>query len=237
LCSGFCPETSGGIVAGKITGNFHNMPIFFQHVIDADTRVGIWKIEEPESFFLSNVPLQQEVHHPHKRLQHLAGRFLLRYLAPAFPYDLIRIADTKKPFLENDEYHFSISHCGDYAAAIVSQTKRVGVDIEIPSQKVERIKDKFLNPEELGLLALNSELRTQNSELRTQNSELTLFWSCKEAVFKWYGLGQVDFRMHIQLKTQHHSIETVDCSFTKTQQDLLIHYKLFDQLVLAWVVT
>ena len=95
------------------------MPIFYQQDIDDSTKLGIWKIEEDEDFFLEQVPLQRDITHPHKRLQHLAGRFLLKYLFPDFPVKLIKIADTKKPFLEDEAYHFSISHCDDYAAAIV----------------------------------------------------------------------------------------------------------------------
>ena len=104
---------------------FGIMPIFYQQDIDENTRLGIWKIEEEERFFLNQVPLQKEITHPHKRLQHLAGRFLLKYLFADFPVKLIKIADTKKPFLEDEAYHFSISHCDDYAAAIVSKTERV----------------------------------------------------------------------------------------------------------------
>jgi phosphopantetheinyl transferase len=211
------------------------VPIFFQHQINETTRLGIWKIEESEEFFLSNVPLQKEVTHPHKRLQHLAGRFLLQFLFPAFPYELIRIADTSKPYLPDEQYHFSISHCGDYAAAIVSSNQRVGIDIEIPSQKVERIKEKFLNEEE------NSEFippqAGQNSEL-SQNSELlTLLWSAKESVFKWYGNGKVDFRQHIQLKQVHEGNETINCLFGKTSEQLTVHYRRFEHLVLAWVLS
>ena len=112
------------------------MPIFYQQDIDTYTRLAIWKLEEAEDFFLKAVPLQREITHPHKRLQHLAGRWLLKYLFPEFPLELIRIADTRKPFLENEIFHFTISHCVDYAAVIVSEKCRVGVDIEIPTQKV-----------------------------------------------------------------------------------------------------
>src|SRR5258705_8617683 len=124
------------------------MPIFFQHQISDTTRLGIWKIEETEEFFKGNVPLHRDVTHPHKRLQHLAGRFLLQFLFPDFPYELIRIADTRKPFLQEEQFHFSISHCGDYAAAIVSKERRVGVDIEIPTEKVLKIVHKFLEEKE-----------------------------------------------------------------------------------------
>src|SRR6476620_10473041 len=115
------------------------MPIFYQQDIDTYTRLAIWKLEEAENFFLKKVPLQREITHPHKRLQHLAGRYLLKYLFPDFPTELIRIADTRKPFLEDEAYHFSISHCGDFAAVLVSKNCRVGIDIEITSEKVLRI--------------------------------------------------------------------------------------------------
>jgi hypothetical protein len=35
------------------------MPIFYQEDIDDSTRLGIWKIEEDEDFFLKQVPLQR----------------------------------------------------------------------------------------------------------------------------------------------------------------------------------
>src|SRR5215211_2954663 len=128
------------------------MPIFYQQDIDDSTKLAIWKIEEEEPFFLKSVPLQREITHPHKRLQHLAGRYLLKYLFPDFPTELIRIADTRKPFLEDEAYHFSISHCGDFAAVIVSSKCRVGIDVEIISGKVARIQHKFLSEEEIEIL-------------------------------------------------------------------------------------
>lgn len=207
------------------------MPIFFQHQINDTSRLGIWKIEETEEFFLSNVPLQKGVTHPHKRLQHLAGRFLLQFLFPDFPYELIRIADTRKPYLPNEQYHFSISHCGDYAAAIVSSNQRVGIDIEIASPKVERIKDKFLTDDEI------SKFEIPNSRSGIQKTEfLTLLWSAKESVFKWYGNGKVDFRQHIRLKKILEGDARIQCFFDKTSQELIIRYHQFDHLVMAWVV-
>lgn len=201
------------------------MPIFFQHRISDTTRIGVWKIEETEEFFKGNVPQHRDVTHPHKRLQHLAGRFLLQFLFPDFPYDLIRIADTRKPFLPDEQYHFSISHCGDYAAAIVSRDKRVGIDIEIPVEKITRIRDKFLSEQEKKIF------ETPDSEL------LTLLWSAKESIFKWYGDGGVDFREHIHLSRQHEGEGTIDCLFSKNGSSLTIHYRRLEHLVMAWVVS
>ena len=212
------------------------MPVFFQHQINDTTRLGIWKIEETEEFFKENVPQHRDVTHPHKRLQHLAGRFLLQFLFPDFPYALIQIADTRKPYLPDEQYHFSISHCGDYAAAIVSSDSRVGVDIEIVTPKIERVKDKFLSQKELS--TIDSHLTTPDTRHPTPDSALlTLLWSSKESVFKWYGDGGVDFKEHIQLKKQYEGEERIECFFTKTQTELSIHYRRFGHLLLAWVVS
>lgn len=236
------------------------MPIFFQQEIEAETRLAIWKIEETEGFF--NVPLQRDITHPHKRLQHLAGRYLLRYLFPDFPLGLIKIADTRKPYLENEAYHFSISHCSDYAAAIVSKTKRVGVDIEVPSPKVEKIKHKFLHPEELA--AVNGEAVSvewsmvnntgtdngpptisnetssyHNSQLQTPNTKLTLLWSAKEAVFKWWSYGAVDFSEMIRLQPFALQPSGIfDAAFYSEDEKypLQLHYRIFENICLAWVV-
>lgn len=206
------------------------MPIFFQQQINETTRLGIWKIEETEEFFKANVPLHRDVTHPHKRLQHLAGRFLLQYLFPAFPYHLIEIADTRKPFLPDEQFHFSISHCGDYAAAIVSREKRVGVDIEIPVEKISLIMHKFLSAKEHEIFHLIGP-----GENKIPFS--TLLWSAKESVFKWHGFGGVDFRREIQLKQLNPGEETIDCFFSKNDTDLTVHYRQFDHLALAWVMS
>ena len=211
------------------------MPIFFQHQINENTRLGVWKIEETEELFKGNVPQHRDVTHPHKRLQHLAGRFLLQYLFPDFPYHLIEIADTRKPFLPDEQYHFSISHCGDYAAAIVSRNSRVGIDIEIPVEKISKLMHKFLSAKEHGIFNLLPGV--SNSSASDIFQEPTLLWSAKEAVFKWYADGAVDFRRQIQLQKQDEATETIECLFSKNGTGLTIHYRRFGHLVLAWVMS
>src|SRR5207244_952031 len=158
------------------------MPLVYQQNINEATKLAVWHIAEAEDFFLVKVPLQKEITHPHKRLQHLAGRYLLRELFEDFPLELIQIADTKKPFLPNEAYPFSISHCGDYAAVIVSPVNRVGVDIELISDKVSRIRDKFLSPEEQRIIQqmFNLAYRQAGTQYSTFNTQLTVAWSIKE---------------------------------------------------------
>lgn len=207
------------------------MPLFYQQNINAATRLAVWKIEETEEFFSGTVPVQREITHPHKRIQHLAGRYLLRFLFPDFPYHEIEIASTRKPFLPNEQYHFSISHCGDYAAAIVSKTNRVGVDVEISTERVIRIANKFLHEEEIS----NFDFQISNSATNQAIKHLTLLWSCKEAIFKWWGNGEVDFSEMIRIeKFELSNTGTINASFN--QIPLKLEFELFDKLCLAWVV-
>ncbi len=208
------------------------MPIYYQQNINDFTQLAVWKIEESESFFTQKVTVQQQVTHPHKRLQHLAGRFLLPYLYPNFPSDLIQIADTRKPYLPNEAYHFSISHCGDYAAAIVSSTQRVGVDVELVTHRVNKIRHKFLHPSELSNWDI--EAMEEQEKFRT----LTLLWSAKEAMFKWWGRGDIDFSECMQVeKNTLKSSGILNARFQKDKftASLELHYQLTNELSLVWV--
>jgi phosphopantetheinyl transferase len=244
---------------GKITVIFPYMPLIYQHQINENSHMGVWHIAEGEDFFLKRVPLQREITHWHKRLQHLAGRFLLTELVPGFPHELIRIADTRKPFLENETWHFSLSHCGDYAAAIVSRDKRVGVDVELVSEKVARVQHKFLTEEEwemvnslvdrwslgVGRWAAGTERSLStlggNSPLSIINFQLlTACWSIKEALFKWKGTGEIDFKKHLRIER----IELKDnegkayCRFLKDGDiELTVSFLFFNDNCLSWVMS
>ncbi len=215
------------------------MPVFYQHNINETTRLGIWHIEETESFFLNHVPLQRAISHPHKRLQHLAGRYLLQHLFPGFPYELISIADTRKPFLSNEAYHFSISHCGDYAAALVSTTQRVGIDIELVKPSITAVRHKFLSEEELALL----QVLAHEQHGRSLSDELlyTICWSAKESIYKWFGNGGVDFKRHMPLQAiDHVNNNTLKASYVFSKDaaiPLTVSSEIFDKLVLSVVAS
>jgi phosphopantetheinyl transferase len=209
------------------------LSLVYQHTINSTTKLGLWYIEEDEDFFLQKVPVKRDVTHPHKRLQHLAGRYLLPSLFEDFPLEEILIADTRKPFLADEKYHFSISHCGDYAAAIVSADKRVGIDIEKPTEKIFRITHKFLRNEEKMFL-------DEQMSSRQLLQLATLLWSTKESMFKWFGDGGIDFRQHMHIQNIEGNDEEgkLICQFQKLNEiPLIVHYRFLEELVMSWVVS
>lgn len=210
------------------------MPLFYQHTINDSAKLAVWHIIENEEFFLEKVTIKNSITHHHKRLQHLAGRYLLHILHPEFPFHLIEIAESRKPLLSNGELHFSISHCGDYAAVIVSENKPVGIDVELITPKIELVKNKFLIESELKLSAtIPNQPDTMNYKV------LTLFWSSKEAIYKWYGKGALSFKRNMGMDELFFRNEKgfINAHFIKDERiELKIEFKFFDKLCLAWVV-
>lgn len=205
------------------------MPVFLEKELFIGTKLAVWHIEEKESFFLKKITLQRNIMHPHKRLQHLAGRYLLGYLFPEFPQEDILIAHSRKPYLEKDSYHFSISHSGNYAAAIVSKDQRTGIDVELFADKVLKVRDKFLNEKELNFVKEKNNVR-----------EITTLWSAKESVFKWWSYGGIDFSKNIVFKNYNFSsMGTIEATFKKQNvfAELKVSYELFKDFCLTYVVS
>jgi phosphopantetheinyl transferase len=117
---------------------------------------------------------------------------------------------------------------------MVSKNKRVGIDIELPNSRVLAISHKFLHKTELEEFNNDNKLPTTNYEL------LTVLWCAKEAIFKWWSFGSVDFRDNIRL--QHFALETegsINASFNKEGKsfELQLHYKLFEKFCLVWLMS
>ena len=71
---------------------------------------------------------------------------------------------------------------------------------------------------------------------------ITIVWSAKEAIFKWYGAGNVDFRKHMVLDgvivTGSDEWITIPFLFKKDQNiSLKVMARTFNDMVLAYVVT
>ena len=212
------------------------MALIFQKHIDSTTQLALWKIEEDEDFFTKKISLQQVIHHPHKRLQHLAGRYLLSVLTPHFPYEDLQVNERGKPYLSTNQYQFSISHCGDYAAVIISSESRCGIDVELFSDKTKKVKNKFLSEAEQA--CINS-LEATHQSLFLHHQLYTLCWCAKEAVYKWWGRGKIDFKQNIVITNIDMESEKMSVDFVQKRgkNKLSLHWMLFEEASLVWTVT
>lgn len=205
------------------------MPLIYHENLPPDTRIAVWHIKEPEPFF-HNKSLPCNISHPHKRLQHLAGRYLLSHLFPEFPFSKILIGENRKPFLQEHPFHFSISHSRDYAAAIVSASKTVGIDIEMPGPLLEKVKHKFLSREESVFVSRLND--------HQQLIALSIIWAAKEAIYKWYGKGNLSFTTSmiiLPFSIDHKG--DIEAVFLRDgeQKNLVLQYRLLNKLTVVWL--
>ncbi|HMK04213.1 MAG TPA: 4'-phosphopantetheinyl transferase superfamily protein, partial [Ferruginibacter sp.] len=96
--------------------------------------------------------------------------------------------------------------------------------------KIEQIQQKFTSKKELQIFHLKHAV--------TNVQCLTLYWSVKESVYKWWGSGGVDFKRHIRIKeiTGEVNEGIVYCLF-RNKTRLAVHYLYFGNHYLTWVLT
>ncbi len=162
------------------------MPLFREWSSDPFSLAAIWKIEEPEQFFVQRTGVTSDIKNDKRRIERLAGRFLLKYLKQDFPLLNIFPDEHDKPRVDDNHYFFSISHSWPYVAAVVSPYVEAGIDIQCWHPRMEMLQNKFLSLEEQKYFKNDTQL-------------ITLAWSAKEAAYKWQGRRGVEFIDHLPI--------------------------------------
>ena len=166
--------------------------LLHRHLIP-EGELGIWKIEEDEAFFFDRLDLfpqemaQIDEMKGHRRLEWLAGRYLLHYMSGRELRGACLKDEYGKPYLENSEYQISISHSHELVA-ILAAPMAVGVDIQFIVEKIWRIAPKFMRPEE-----------SESLSPATSLEHLHVYWGAKESLYKAYGRREIDFREHLHI--------------------------------------
>ncbi len=160
------------------------MPLFYQQNINETAHLAIWSIQEPASFFETDVHLAVFITNEERRTQHLAVRLLFKLMMPEADLSQLVMADNGKPYLMGLPFHFSFSHCKGYAACAVDD-KPVGIDIEIIHPRIAKVAHKFLNDQEKAMIA--------GLEEKNQLNQLAFLWAAKEAMYKKYEQLGIDF--------------------------------------------
>ncbi len=205
------------------------MPLVYQQNINEHTKIGVWHILETEDFFLEKAKEQYKITHPQKRIQHLAGRYLLLEMANDISLKNILLTTTGKPFLPDESYFFSISHCIDFVAVIISAKSSVAIDIQHVVPKIEHIKQKYLTEEEMNLLSRLS---------ISPNEQFTFAWTIKEAMFKYFDDSGVDFKQHLNITSANYENQVwiSKSTFNKNKEQQLETKSIrFSEFFITWI--
>jgi len=93
-----------------------------------------------------------------------------------------------KPYLADRSYQISISHSNQWIAVMAHPKRKAGIDIECPTDKIQKLYRRFLSITEQKELSEGNDIR-----------QLLLAWSAKEAMFKIIGKEALDFANQLRI--------------------------------------
>ena len=180
---------------------------------------GIWKIEENWEVLLQQLeysdvylPFLSRYKSASRKSEWLAVRVLLKELTGSEMS--ISYRNSGAPYLPDSALHISISHTKGFAAVLLSPDKPVGIDIEYCSERIHRIKSRFLSEDEFELLGVNP-----------ATDKLLVCWSAKETVYKMMGQNSADLQNDIQIIELHPS--SPDCGIIMVKESMSSQSSIF----------
>ena len=116
--------------------------------------LGIWKMTETRNELLTFFPAAlrgeadrhlEKIRSERRSIEWLSTRIMLIQLLGE--EKIIQNREDGSPFLEDGGHFISISHTRGYAAVAISNSAPIGIDIEQRTDKVCRVREKFLSCE------------------------------------------------------------------------------------------
>ena len=195
------------------------MPLSEIRQVSAHARLGLWRMDERPGELLALFPHLRQLPMPYKHEGRQREFLSVRALLSVMTGDeslVIGHEPSGKPTLPG--WHISISHTKGYAALILSPAEPVAVDIEQRSDRVGRIADRFIRPDE---------------QAASIERMLTV-WSAKETLYKLHSEDDLQyFEMRVaQWHPQHLVIENM-----KSGQLVTLHHELTADYVLTFYPT
>ena len=210
------------------------MALVYQKEIHGLATLAIWKIEESAEVLVAKLQLDEQeqayfesLGQNMRQLHWLATRVLLRTLLQTEHYIDCKADAHGKPYLVNFPHHISLSHSYDYAAVMISETRAVGIDIELIKPKIEAVAPKFLTD-------------TERSFIDPDHAVAHLYscWAAKEAVYKLQGKSGISFKEHIHLQPFAYAENGTLRALLQSKEDTVtfdVAFERFGSYVLAYV--
>lgn len=195
--------------------------MILQEKVLGDGELGLWRIDESEAQLYNRIELGEAeqtqldtIMGKGRRKEFLAARQLLHELSGREHRGILVKDEYGKPHLEGSDYKISISHTDSLSAAI-GHPQNCGVDVQVFVSKINRLAPRFMG------VAENAQL-TDANRLIFQH----LVWSAKEAMYKAYGLREVDFRAHLFVDLEGIPLEKGQTTGELIKDDLHLKYQL-----------
>lgn len=202
------------------------MPLFLNEEIFPDVRLGIWAISESSDDFWALSPYvessRSEFNALYKSEQRKCEVLAVRLLIKEIIGDNVQLLhqDNGKPYLSSG-MNISISHTRGFAVIIVSHSKHVSVDIEYFSNRIERIRSKFMRDDE-------------NASSQVQ---LLMHWCAKETMYKLFPEDNLTFnKMQLLSVDGNDSTGIITAKNIFRNRNVSVYYRTFCNCLLTYAV-
>ena len=188
----------------------------------------IWRTEESPSYFLDKLSLTEELlaevtsKHPKNMLEWLVSRHLLCLFLETTQPMYYKDKYGKPQFLDSTHGFFSWSHSSDFTALVVHPHFRVGIDIQVESEKVLRVAKRIHH--------------FQDEDLVDSAAFCHYLWCSKAAIYKAWRKRALDFRNDINVPESYAEGLVIDAAIVKDGAKVafdLMFDKMFGALYMA----
>ena len=210
------------------------MPIVFKKDQD-DFSIGIWKSTESFEELLSLDLLSRPdldrwngLLSDKRKREWLTVRVLLKSLFPNEKAPIISYDGNGKPYLDRN-LGVSISHTKEFVAILISKKNHAGIDLEGVRERITVLSEKFVN-----------DLERKSVPLTNQIAYLHVLWGAKEALFKLYGRGELDFKENLFIEPfKYLGKGTLNAWIKKNDLNKIhqVSYELWEGMMLVYSVS
>ena len=202
------------------------MPLFLNEEIFPDVRLGIWAISESSDDFWALSPYvessRSEFNALYKSEQRKCEVLAVRLLIKEIIGDNVQLLhqDNGKPYLSSG-MNISISHTRGFAVIIVSHSKQVSVDIEYFSNRIERIRSKFM----------------RDDENASSQVKLLMHWCAKETMYKLFPEDNLTFnKMQLLSVDGNDSTGIITAKNIFRNRNVSVYYRTVCNCLLTYAV-
>ena len=170
------------------------MGLIIKQYVDNDCLLGIWEVKEDYDYLYSRVSLLPEeinilnsFQNPLRSIEWLSVRVLLNEITGKSLS--VVYSGNRKPYIKDNSYNVSIAHSRDLTSVLLSENKKVGIDVEYMSHRISNIESRFIN-----------EYEVITDDISRKKCHLYIHWCAKEALFKMCDRQDINFKKNLTIE-------------------------------------
>jgi 4'-phosphopantetheinyl transferase len=210
------------------------MGLLIKKYVNNDCLLGIWEVKEDYDYLFSKLSLLPEdlkilngFQNRFRSIEWLSVRVLINEITGK---NLSVIySENRKPLIKDNTYNLSISHSRDLTSVLLSEKKKVGIDVEYMSHRISKIESRFINENEM-----------VTRDISKQKYHLYIHWCAKEALYKICGSQDINFKKNLTIEPFEPEEKGCISGWVKNKylnEKFQLNYFTIDNYIIVWTTS